>query len=419
MKVQLATINVNGLARSDKVKTIGQWVKKQKIQCIMVQEMTRGDRNIAQNIRSGHWANRQWVIEGLAGVWIDNHWGRVVRSGGWDGRIVWAVCWVDRVGELGVGSIYVPAEEKERRQWLKRLEEWSGTEEAEDWMNVDIMGGDFNMLSRGAEDRSDCGGAVGWRAQERGIGLWKAIAMRGGWIDFVESAEWRQKRVFTRWNMRNGVRMGSRIDWMLGKTDWVNGGRLLKGWTEYVGWSDHEAVRVELQMGDGIEWGRGRWKGHGGLFEKEESAARFKVELGLWMARNAEWEWWTMKGWCMSWWEMEDRMRRNGRTKERRRAVKWLEEARTEIAECGELGPSEELVVRTSWIQEWLKDIDAQQQKIDRWKSRVWWDLNGEAMTTGFSRMLRGRRRIVEWTGLLKEDGQRVVSRDEVVRGVG
>ena len=63
MKVQLATINVNGLARSDKVKTIGQWVKKQKIQCVMVQEMTRGDGNIAQNIRSGHWANGQWVIE--------------------------------------------------------------------------------------------------------------------------------------------------------------------------------------------------------------------------------------------------------------------------------------------------------------------------------------------------------------------
>jgi len=98
------------------------------------------------------------------------------------------------------------------------------TEEAEDWLNVNIMGGDFNMLSRGAEDRSDCGRAVGWRAQEKGIGLWKAIAMKGGWIDFVESAEWKKKRVFTRWSTRNGGNMGSRIDWMLGKTDWVNGG---------------------------------------------------------------------------------------------------------------------------------------------------------------------------------------------------
>ena len=165
------------------------------------------------------------------------------------------------------------------------------TDEAEDWLNVDIMGGDFNMLSRGAEDRSDCGRAVGWQAQKKGIGLWKAIAMKGGWIDFVESAEWKKKRVFTRWSTRNGGNMGSRIDWMLGKTDWVNGGRLLRGWTENVGWSDHEAVRVELQMGDGIEWGRGGWKGHGGLFEKGESATRFRVELGLWMAKNTEWEW--------------------------------------------------------------------------------------------------------------------------------
>ena len=56
------------------------------------------------------------MIEGLVGVWIDNHWGRVVRSGGWNSRIIWAVCWIDGVGELGVGSIYVSAEEKERRQ---------------------------------------------------------------------------------------------------------------------------------------------------------------------------------------------------------------------------------------------------------------------------------------------------------------
>ena len=55
-----------------------------------------------------------------------------------------------------------------------------------------------------------------------------------------------------------------------------------------------------------------------------------------------------MKGWCMSWWEMEDRMRRNGRNKERRKAVEWLEEARTQIAECGEVGPSEELAMHTS-----------------------------------------------------------------------
>ena len=66
-----------------------------------------------------------------------------------------------------------------------------------------------------------------------------------------------------------------------------------------------------------------------------------------------------MKGWCMSWWEMEDRRRWNRRTKERRKAVEWLEEARDQIAECGVVGPSEELSMHTSWIQDWLKDIDA------------------------------------------------------------
>jgi len=44
-------------------------------------------------------------------------------------------------------------------------------------------------------------------------------------------------------------------------------------------------------MSDDIEWGRGGWKGHGGLFVKEESTTRFHVELGLWMAKNTEWEW--------------------------------------------------------------------------------------------------------------------------------
>ena len=180
MIVQLATINVNGLARRDKVTTLGQWMKKKRIQCLMLQEMYRGEGNIAQNIKSGYWSRGHWVIEGLVGLWIDNHWGRVVRSGGWDGRIVWAVCWVEGVGELSMGSIYVPAEEKERKRWLERLEEWSETEEAEDWLNLDFLGGDFNMISRGERDRSDRGKAVGWRAQEKGNGQWKAIAMKGG-----------------------------------------------------------------------------------------------------------------------------------------------------------------------------------------------------------------------------------------------
>ena len=51
-----------------------------------------------------------------------------------------------------------------------------------------------------------------------------------------------------------------------------------------------------------------------------------------------------MKGWCSSWWEMEDRNRCRARTKERWKAVKWQEEARKEIVECGIDRPSEELI---------------------------------------------------------------------------
>ena len=83
----------------------------------------------------------------------------------------------------------------------------------------------------------------------------------------------------------------------------------MKGWTEFLGWSDHEAVLIEMRMGDGLEWGRRRWRGHGGLFVREDGADRFRVELGLFLARNIDWEWQVMKGWCMSWWELEDGVR--------------------------------------------------------------------------------------------------------------
>ena len=75
------------------------------------------------------------------------------------------------------------------------------------------------MISRGIEDRSDKGQTAGWRTQEKGLGLWKDIAMQGGWMDFIGSVEWKNKKTFTRWNVRNGVRMASRIDWILGKVD--------------------------------------------------------------------------------------------------------------------------------------------------------------------------------------------------------
>ena len=75
MKVQLASVNINGLMKGDKVKNFGQWIKKKKVQCVLVQEMTRGSGNIAHNIRSGHWNSDTWVIEGKVGIWIDNQWG--------------------------------------------------------------------------------------------------------------------------------------------------------------------------------------------------------------------------------------------------------------------------------------------------------------------------------------------------------
>lgn len=219
MKVKLSTINVNGLARRAKVKDLGNWIKEQKISCVLAQEMIRGEGEIAENIHNGHWRNGQWVIKGLVGIWVDRQWGRIVRSGGWSERIVWAICWIDGVGEFGVGSIYVPSDGAERLQWLAKLGEWCESEEAKDWLSVDILGGDFNMISRGRIDRSDQGRVEGWRAQEKGLNLWRDIALRGGWIDFIESEEWSNKQTFTRWNERGGVRMASRIDWIIGKVD--------------------------------------------------------------------------------------------------------------------------------------------------------------------------------------------------------
>ena len=54
MIVRLSSINVNGLAKRTKVKKLGRWIKEKKIQCAMIQEMTRGDRRIAININNRH-----------------------------------------------------------------------------------------------------------------------------------------------------------------------------------------------------------------------------------------------------------------------------------------------------------------------------------------------------------------------------
>ena len=116
---------------------------------MMIQEMTRGDGGIATNINNGHWRNGQWVIEGMVGIWVDEQWGRIVRQGGWDDRVCWAICYVDGVGEFGIGNIYVPSDETECQRWLPRLGEWCESEEAKDWISVDVLGGDFNIISRG------------------------------------------------------------------------------------------------------------------------------------------------------------------------------------------------------------------------------------------------------------------------------
>src|SRR3954468_14161225 len=114
----------------------------------------------------------------MVGIWIDEHCGRIVWKGGWDGRVCWAVCYVDSVSEFEVGNIYVSSDSEEHMRWLQKLGEWCESDEARDWIAVDVLGGDFNMISRGKDDRSDQGKAAGWRAQEKGLNLWKDIALR-------------------------------------------------------------------------------------------------------------------------------------------------------------------------------------------------------------------------------------------------
>ena len=61
------------------------------------------------------------MIEGMVGIWIDEQWGRVVRYGGWDGRVCWAICYIDGVGEFGIGCIYMPSDSEEQMRWISRL----------------------------------------------------------------------------------------------------------------------------------------------------------------------------------------------------------------------------------------------------------------------------------------------------------
>ena len=76
--------------------------------------------------------------------------------------------------------------------------------------------------------------------------------------------------------------------------------------------------------------------------------------------------------------------------------MRWLEETRTLIVERGIEGPEEGLIEQASWIMRWIENLEERKAESDRWKSRLWWDIHGEAMSTGFSRMLKGRRRMIE-----------------------
>ena len=137
------------------------------------------------------------------------------------------------------------------------------------------------------------------------------------------------------------------------------------------------------------------------------------------MAHYETRSWNKIKEWCLSWWEQLERFRRNSHNREMRTARKWLKEARTLIVSRGVQGLEEELVKRTTWIMKWIKDLEEKKAEGDKWKSRLWWDIYGEAMSTGFSRMLKGRRRMMEWSGLLLEDGSRLTEKDAVIQGVG
>ena len=129
--------------------------------------------------------------------------------------------------------------------------------------------------------------------------------------------------------------MASRIDWILGKVDWVQGGRLVNGWMEFLQLTDHEAVLIELRIGEGIEWGIPNWKGHGGMFQNKERNKSFRKEVERWMAHHETRSWNEIKEWCLSWWEQMERLRRNSHNREMRTARKWLEEARILIVSKG------------------------------------------------------------------------------------
>ena len=73
-----------------------------------------------------------------------------------------------------------------------------------------------------------------------------------------------------------------------------------------------------------------------------------------------------MKGWCLSWWEQDDRLKKNSRNREKKTAIRWLEETRTLIVERGIEGPEEGLIEQASWIMKWIKNLEERKAESDR-----------------------------------------------------
>lgn len=119
---------------------------------------------------------------------------------------------------------------------------------------------------------------------------------------------WEGEGVATRVDPSGGRQ--SHIDFMF--VSWgVRGVRKVVG---DVGFSDHQMLRVQVEVGEGGKWGRGVWKLNLKLVEDEgrceELRELYRGWRTLWGLFATRWEWWVMvRGRVKEWFIKEGRRR--------------------------------------------------------------------------------------------------------------
>ena len=179
------------------------------------------------------------------GILIYRGKGELVDIRRWGDCLVWGMWRRLGWGPIVVGSYYYLAVQGERVDWLEGLLVDRSLMETE----VDILGGDFNMVQDTTPDWSDRGaGVVG---HSGGLGRWEEIERLSALSD-VGRAKWGVDKVFTHWVDR----LGSKIDWVLSADCWGE-----DVWQElgvvWCPWSDHWGV-----LGQGNFGGSGEGPGH-------------------------------------------------------------------------------------------------------------------------------------------------------------